>query len=246
MLIVFRNLMFLALLALSHQVMAVSELSKHSLSVSQSMSAFYMYSLSEGDTRYQDQFKKYLSQAEQHLVEYQKQEPQKALELRTHWERFSSDLKFEYVDGAGFTIPLGLRLQYRKYLELVYKKTNEIIRSEANVAEQLFYLSLSVEIMAARFFDVASAPTGAMTLGSGLLIDPVKMAGVFNERVQALLKMPIDKSVKGNLKAIKRKWQFIEETVTVFKQETAYLLVYYNKDKISKLLNKSQVVLAGL
>ena len=38
---------------------------------------------------------------------------------------------------------------------------------------------------------------------------------------------------------------FIQESVINYEGEAAYLLVYYNKSQIHKLLNKSQRMLAG-
>jgi hypothetical protein len=63
------------------------------------------------------------------------------------------------------------------------------------------------------------------------------------DRIQALR---MNKKIKRNIRLVQTKWRFIEDSVINYKDEAAYLLVYYNKTQIYKLLNKSQASLAAL
>ncbi len=69
-----------ALLSLS-SVHANETLLKHVLATSQSMSALYMKSLSEGNERYQRDLDRYKSQAESLLKQYVMQDGEQAEEL---------------------------------------------------------------------------------------------------------------------------------------------------------------------
>ena len=234
------------LLTISNVSLGISALTQHTLSVSQSMSAFYMYSLTDGDTQYKDDYQRYLVEAEQHLQAFQKQDSVSAFELKNQWDKFRAHLQFEYVEGAGFIIPVSLRMQYRAYLNTLYGKIVALSNSETNLTEQVALMSLSVEVMSARFFDIASALYGTLSISNkDVVIDAPKMALKFNARLKAMQKLPASAKVKKNLKAVARKWAFIEDSVTNYKGEAAYLLVYYNKQKISRLLNKSRDMMAG-
>lgn len=239
-----RTSIFLSLLALSGITTAASALTEHALSVSQSMSAFYMYTLTDGDKRYQDDYEKYFALADQSLVRFQKQNKMVATELNNKWSKLRLELKFEFVDGAGFIIPDTVRVEFRKYLSLLYKKINEVSYSESNLSVQLALMVLDVEIMSARFFDLSTTLYGDVSIYTTDSIDPVKMAAVFNEQLKKFQKMQLSSAVQKNLGSASRKWNFIQDSVINYKGEAAYFLVYYNKHQINKLLNKSQLSIA--
>lgn len=246
MLKIHHGLALFLLLTISNVSLGISALTQHTLSVSQSMSAFYMYSLTDGDTQYQTDYQRYLMEAEQHLQAFEEQDSVSAFELKNQWDKFRAHLKFEYVEGAGFIIPVSLRMQYRSYLNVLYGKIIALSNSETNLTEQLALMSLNVEVMSARFFDIASALYGTLSISNkDVVIDAPKMAEQFRARLKAMQKLQLSAKVKKNLKAVDRKWAFIEDSVTNYKGEAAYLLVYYNKQKISRLLNKSQNMIAG-
>ena len=246
MLKIHHNLMLLILLGISQASLAVSALTQHTVSVSQSMSAFYMYSLTDGDKQHKTDYQQYLIDADRHLQAYEKQDSVTATELTKQWGKFKDHLKFEYVDGAGFIIPVSLRMEYRSYLNVLYGKISQQSNSEANLSEQLVLMSLSVEVMSARFFDIANALYGTLSISNqDVIIDAPKMAKALTLRLKAMQKMKLSGKVKKNLKTVAKKWAFIEDSVANYKGEAPYLLVYYNKQKISRLLNQSQQLLAG-
>jgi len=241
-----RKLLLVLLFLVSYQAYASSPLTEHTLAVSQSMSAFYMFALTDGDKRYEEEYKHYFSVADQHLKTYQQQEAQFAGELKFKWDKLREFLAFEYVEDAGYIVSSQMRMQYRQYLNALYGKLSSSINSETNFQEQLILILLDVEIMSARFFDISSSVTGPMNLSSNdLIIDPPAMAKVLAVKLQKLIKSSATKPISKNLKLVNRKWQFIEDSVINYKEQSAYLLVYYNKGQISKLINKSRNVMAG-
>ncbi len=232
-------------LTLSCFTYATSALTEHAMSVSQSMSAFYMYSLSDGDSRYLAEYQTQLEQAEQHLLAFEKENASVANEFKSQWSKIRPELKYEFIDGAGYIIPVVVRNQFRAYLSSVYKKIDSSVRSRTNLADQLARVALDIEVVTARFFDISSALYGTMSISNTDPVDPVKMAARLKGKLKRLQRISMADSIKKDLRLVSRKWEFIEKSVINYKGEAAYLLVYYNKRQISKLLNKNTNFLAG-
>lgn len=244
---IFRNVILVSLFVFSSLSQASSPLTEHALAISQSMSAFYMYSLSEGDKRYERDYLNYFEVAEQHLQKLQEQDAPLASELKIKWDKLRQYLVFEYIEDVGFVVSSQIRGQFRQYLNNLYVSISKNINSETNFEEQLLLITLDVEIMSARFFDISSSVSGAMNMSSSdRLIDPPKMAKELNEKLLKLQNISATKAIGKNLRLVSRKWNFIEDSVINYKEQSAYLLVYYNKKQIHKLINKSQDVMAGI
>ncbi|MEH6347172.1 MAG: hypothetical protein V7785_18905 [Bermanella sp.] len=244
---IFRNVILVSLFVFSSLSQASSPLTEHALAISQSMSAFYMYSLSEGDKRYERDYLHYFEVAEQHLQKLQEQDALLASELKNKWDKLRQHLKFEYIEDVGFVVSGQMRGQFRQYLNNLYVSISKNINSETNFEEQLLLITLNVEIMSARFFDISSSVSGAMNMSSNdRLIDPPKMAKELNEKLLKLQNISATKAIGKNLRLVSRKWKFIEDSVINYKEQSAYLLVYYNKKQIHKLISKSQNVMAGI
>ena len=77
------------------------------------------------------------------------------------------------------------------------------------------------------------------------IIDPPEMAKALDIKLDKLMKSSATKPINKNLKLLSRKWKFIEDSVINYKEQSAYLSVYYNKGQINKLINKSRNVMAG-
>jgi hypothetical protein len=238
--------LILALCVLSFHSSASSDLGKHVMAVSQSMSAFYMYSLSEGDTRYKNEYEQYFEDAQSHLTIFQKQDAVAANELQVHWDKLRPELKYEYVDGAGFIIPVSVRNEFRGYLSNAFSKYLKVATNEQAGSKDLANMALSVEVMSARFFDVSSALYGTMSISNtNNVVDPIKMSKKLNIGFDRIQDSGMNEKVKRTMRLVQTKWRFIQESVINYEGEAAYLLVYYNKSQIHKLLNKSQRMLAG-
>ena len=244
---IFRPFMIVVLILLSHGALANSLLNQHVMATSQAISAFYMYSLTEGDERYQAEYKKFLSQAHEHFQALKKQDSKLVTELEPLWANIQKEKNYEITAESEFNVPSFMRIQYRNYLENIYQLVGKTIISESNLAEQMTLIALDVEVMAARFFDVSNATMGVFTLSSSLFeIDPQAMAENMKKRLVKLQVQVNDKTIKKNLRSVSGKWQFIEGSVINYNQEAAFLLVYYNKKKINKLIISSQKALAAL
>ena len=245
MLSVTRIMLVVALSLVSVVTSASTNLSNHVMAVSQSMSAFYMYSLSEGDDRYKNEYEKHFNTAETFLGQFHKEDAVSASELQNQWKRLRPALKYDYVDGAGFIIPVTVRNEFRAYLTKAYSKLTNTLGSEMDFNSELFHMGLSVEVMSARFFDISSALYGTMSIANkDGAIDPVQMAKNLNERLERAKQLNIPEAIKRDLRQVQTKWRFIEDSVVNYKDEAAYLLVYFNKSKITKLLNNSQTLMA--
>jgi hypothetical protein len=72
------------------------------------------------------------------------------------------------------------------------------------------------------------------------------MANSMKMRLTKLQGIVTDPKITKNLRSIANKWRFIESSVIHYNQESAFMLVYYNKNKISKLINRSQRRIASL
>jgi hypothetical protein len=226
---------------------AVSPLTQHAVAVSQSMSAFYMYSLSEGDTRYQEEYQRYLSDASGYLDEFAKHDSVVASELKNQWSELQPNLKFDFVDGAGYIIHMSIRNEFRAYLDNVYVKVSKLISAETDLVNQMHLMTLDVEAMVARFFDVSSALYGSMAISASQdTLKPDEVAKKLRVKLTRMMDMPISDKVKRKLRSVDTKWSFIEESVVNYTDKAAYLLVYYNKNQINKALSKSQSMLAGV
>jgi len=229
----------------AHPAFSNNSLNQHVMAVSQSMSAFYMYSLSEGDDRYKKEYLSYFDVAETHLNAFQNEDAVTANELKGQWTRLRPSLKFDYVDGAGFIIPVAVRNQFRSYLSHAFSKLNQSMGAEVALTNELSFMSLNIEVLSARFFDVSSALYGTMSIANNdNVIDPTAIAKQINLKLSRVATMNLPEAVKKDLRQVKTKWQFIEDTVVNYKDEAAYLLVYFNKSKIHKLLANSQQMMA--
>ncbi len=243
----FRPFMLFVLLSLSHGALANSLLNQHVMATGQAISAFYMYSLTEGDDRYQAEYTKFLSQAHEHFLALKKQQPKLVLELEPLWAEIQKEKNYKITAESEFNVPSFMRIQYRNYLEKTYQLAGQSIISESNLAQQMSLVALDVEVMAARFFDVSNATMGVFTLSSSIFkTDPQTMAENVKKRLAKLQTQVNDKAIQKNLRSVSSKWQFIEGSVINYNQEAAFLLVYYNKKKINKLMLNSQKALATL
>ncbi len=244
---IYKPLAIFVLFLLSLGAQANSVLSQHVMATSQAISAFYMYSLTEGDDKYKAEYTKYLAQAHGHFQSIKKQNSKLAAELGPLWADIQKEKDYEITARDEFNVPSFMRIQYRNYLDKIYQKVGDAIISESNLVQQMTLVALDVEVMSARFFDVSNATMGMYSLPSNILaIDPQVMAVNLKQRLSKLQSQVTDKTISKNLRTVLSKWKFIEGSVINYQQESAYLLVYYNKKKINKLMVNSQKVFAGL
>lgn len=235
-----RYLLLLPLLLISFKVFALSSLNQHTLAVGQGMSAFYMFSLSEGDQRYKQQYLQHFETANDQLDALAEYDAMLAGELRPLWTDLKSKLEYDVVQGAGYVLSTRTRLEFRDYLTLLYNKVNQQVSSESQLDNELYLMAIEVEMMTARFFDISSSEYGVMGISaSQRAIDPVRMADTFNRQLKKLEKMATSSSLKRQLSRVETKWRFIEDSVVNYKDEAAFLTVFFNKKQIGKILTES-------
>ncbi len=243
----YRKIFLAGLLLLSANSWSSGTLTQHALTASQAISAFYMFSLTEGDERYHDEYIKILAKANTYFLALKKQDPKQVAEFEPLWNKIQKEKDYKLSAQEEYNVPAFLRLQFRNYLEKMHQLVGQSIISESNLSGHMARIALDVEVMAARFFDVSSATMGAFSVSSSAKgNDPEVMAKNMKLRLTKLQAVVIDVKIKKNLRAIANKWQFIESSVINYNQESAFMLVYYNKNKIGKLINSSQGVLASL
>ena len=178
----------LGLSALSH---GKSALTQHAISVSQSMSAFYMYNLSEGDDRYKTDYENFLTQADDNLEAYEKEDVMGATDIKNQWEKLRPLLNYEAYDNSDYFVPGPIRIQYRTYLNKLYQKIVSYYTSEIGLADKLALMEFNIEIISARFFDISSSLYGGQSITSeDALIDPVKISKQFEQDVSTMKNSP--------------------------------------------------------
>lgn len=224
--------------SLSSLTFAASSLVNHGLAVSKSMSAFYMYGLTQGDSRYLTEFEGFAREAEETLKAYKVENAVTASSLQAEWQTLRPQLKHEYVKDAGYIVSVPANNLFRSYLTHIYELVLKEPRQELNLAQQLQRIDFDIEVISARFFDVSNHLYGALSLSNtDLTIDPPKIASQVNAQLAMLAAgKSTPERVRKNISVVQGKWKFIEDTVVNYKDEAAYFLVYYNLTHIGKLL----------
>lgn len=214
---------------------AASALGEHTLAIAKSMSAFYMVSLSEGDTRYEKEFQSYADLAETKLANFK----DKALadELNSEWYRLRRQLKYDYMGGAGLTVPNSVRLQYRDYLTKSYDHWQKQLEQEPLPMRLLEIANIKSEVISARYFDVSSTIQTKQDDKGLDAVNPTadadELMGVF-KRLANIKGLPVEKKAMNN---VQKKWTFMQKALANYKERGAYFLLYYNKTQISKHLS---------
>ncbi len=214
---------------------AATALGEHTMAVAQSMSAFYMVSLSDGDTRYEKEFQNFANLAETHLAKIENKAV--ATELDNAWSRLRRNLKYDYMGGAGLTVASSVRTQYREYLSKSYRYWLQQLEQEPTSERQLEIVNIRAEVISARYFDVTSTiqtkqdPSGLTELNPTSEADALMVTLKQLEQVEGL---PVD--VKA-LQSVQKKWDFMQKALANYQERGAYFLLYYNKAQINKQLS---------
>lgn len=213
---------------------AVSALGEHTMAVAQSMSAFYMVSLSEGDTRYEKEFQTFADMAESKFNEFKDQ--QLADELNREWYRLRRQLKYDYMGGAGLTVPSSVRTQYRNYLTKSYHHWQKQLEQEPTSLRQLEIANIKAEVISARYFDVSSTIQTKQDDKGLEAVNPTAEADelmVVFKQLASVEGLPVEKKALNN---VQNKWSFMQKALANYRERGAYFLLYYNKNQINKHL----------
>lgn len=222
------------LIAFTPLAFATSALGKHTLAVAQSMSAFYMVSLSDGDNRYEKEFQTYADQAQSQLDAIK--DPVVAKELNEDWFRLRRQLQYDYVGGMGLSIPSSVRLQYRDYLSKAYQNWLSQLEQEPSPKRRIEIVHIKSEVISARYFDVASAIQSKEDEKGLAELNPTSDANGVKTELGRLARIQnyVDKK---SIRNVEKKWAFMQKALAIYREPGAYFLLYYNKGQIEKHLS---------
>ena len=221
-------------------------LNEHAFYVSKAMSAFYMYGLSQYDEKYQQQYQRYINQAQQHFLAIPQTDAKLAAQLREQWDAIRPYIKYESDGDNGYYVPGVVQGQFRNYLALLYTKTRNISHDSMSVPEKIAILNYNIEVLSARYFDVVSSisTNTARAFLEDETFSEKRVAKEIDKTIASLYSHAGDKALNKNMRDIEVKWKFIENSVVDHSNKSAVLTVYYNINKISSLLKKSDVMLS--
>ncbi len=229
-----KALMWFAVLCLmSLTSYAQTPFEKHFLAVSQSMSSFYMYTFSDGDERYLEEFEHYKNLASQSLMISDLDSDKKQLK---RWKALAVDLYYKEVKGMGMSLDRVIRLQYRAYLIELYtayvgQPKQKVSASTLLTRVQLFHLLLS-----ARALDVASSDMGRASDS----LDQHGIALQIETDLNQLINFELQDSQIKDLRRVRDKFQFMKKSLVDYEAVLAYFLLYRNIFSVNKLLDASQ------
>ena len=232
-------------LLMSAQTLA-SAFTDHGLSISRAMASFYMFGASGGDNKYKKDYEHYLMKAERQLFKMDKRHKVMADRLKPMWADLRPQLVYEYDKYTGYYVPGLGQGRFRQYLNAYYNEYMNSKNTGLSIESRLMNIQIKIEIMLARFFDLASAAfvdEGGLD-GNEPIINNKKVTKQISIEIEDILKLSQGKPYLNELKQIQRKWRFIESSVVNSQEKPALLLVYYNKERIMQLLETSKIMMA--
>jgi len=222
---------------LSFPSQALNSFESHVLSVSQGMSAFYMYLLTEGDEKYIQQFDRYQLAAEAALNNV---DISQYSELNKNWQEFVSKLEYRVLKDQSIFFETHTRNKYRNYLTNLYLKFQESTPPTVISKKMAFNrVQILSSILAARALDVASDIYGSTVLtNDDNKLDPKKIANQIQLDIDYLLNQKLGALQRSMLRKVRSKFHFIKNTMVDYKTQTAYFLIYGNMTAMNKLFNR--------
>lgn len=236
MFIVRSALMLVLACLFATQSHANSALLNHAQAAFQAMSAMYMKALSQGSPKYQTDLDKYKEQATASLKQFQQQDPLLGGQWLNRWSSFANNLKAEYSPEYDWDVDSVVRRDARSYLSDLYA----LIGSDPSMQEsanQGLLAQVEIQAITARFFDVSSSYNGTISLSpqDASKLEPKMASKQFKARLDVLAKSSNGAHGKS-IQSAKSKWEFVEDSVVNYSDQSAYFLVYATKNKISKVL----------
>jgi hypothetical protein len=233
------------LCSLTWTVSANTALYQHAQAVGQTMSALYMQGLSEGNAKYERDLEFFKQQASETLVKYLKGNPKNSDELLGSWNTLKTKIKATYSQEFGWDVDSAVRRDFRTYLSVMYQRSLAEIKPDSPALEQYQFALVQMESVIARFFDISSVYNGTYSLSNSDLsmLDPKTVSEEFKQSIDTLMKLSGKGQTSRDLKSAKYKWEFIEESVVNYSDQSAFFLVYATKNKIQKVLSAGQVLL---
>lgn len=242
-----KRCLFLILCCLPWAASANTALYQHAQAVGQTMSALYMQGLSEGNAKYERDLEFYKQRAGETLAVFLKNNPDQGSKLSASWGDLKGNIKTTYSQEYGWDIDSAIRRDFRSYLSNIYQLSLANVKKTASSTEQYQFALVQLESMIARFFDISSTYNGTVSLSSADLkaLDPTVISTEFKALLDSLAKVSAGSATARELNSAKYKWEFIEDSVVNYTDQSAYFLVYATKNKIKKVLSSGQLQLTG-
>lgn len=216
---------------------------QHLHSTAQSLSAFYMYELTEGDERHLSEFNKHHQDASLALSNCSEEQKSQFL---NRWNQLKPVWKFDNIKGVGLNIDLRVRLDLREYMTDAYLYSKKIPVSQNVAAAKLGEIKLLTSIMSARTIDVAVSHLGSQSLTKhDLQIESKDLAEIVQKNIVSLAELNLARTQISALKKVKTQFNFIEDSLVNHNQVVPYFLVYRNIIRLGKLLDESSQQVAG-
>lgn len=219
---------------------ANSALLNHAQAAFQAMSAMYMKALSQGSPKYQTDLDKYKAQATESLQMFQQQDPLLGGEWMNRWLTFADNLKAQYSAEYDWDVDSVVRRDARSYLSDLYAHitSDKTLQESSN---QALLAQVEVQAITARFFDVSSSYNGTISLSpqDASKLAPKAASKQFKARLDQLAQSS-DRAESKRILSAKEKWEFVEESVVNYGDQSAFFLVYATKNKIAKVLQSAQ------
>ena len=223
--------------------LAMSPFQQHLNSTAQSISAFYMYEMTEGDEKFLNEFKQHQADASRALGN--STELQKSL-FEDRWQKMIPHWKFNLVKGVGLNFEAVVRLQVRRYLTDLYLYSKELPINQTIVESKVDIIKVNTSILSARTLDLVSAHNGSNSLTEhDLQLDSKAIAAQVQENIAQLLDMKLEKNQTKSLKKVRTQFNFVEKSLVDHNQVVPYFLVYRNIMRLGKLLDESTQKVAG-
>ncbi len=131
-----------------------------------------------------------------------------------------------------------MRRYFRSYHSIIFKLLENNKTAYKSRTLRLMLAATQLEVMSARFFDVSSTYNGVYSLSSSdaEIIDPIRISKEFKASLTTLAQQSNNEEFKNNLLSAKYKWEFVEDGVVSYSDQSAMFIVYATKNKISKVL----------
>ncbi len=237
-----RVIISLLLLSITQLAMAKTSFEQHLHSVSQAMSALYMYELSEGDTQHLVDFKRYRDVADRALIKSELVE--KKLFLK-RWQSLKPYWRIESDGKNGFGIDFVVREDAREYLTEVYLRAQTISAPNNTVAGKYKSIQIITSMLSARALDLLAEYNGSSLLTEhDRQIDEKKLSNQVHNYIKQLLSSDLTQEQRKKLNKVKARFEFVDRNLTHYDQVMPYFLVYKSVLSIGKLLGESSQTFA--
>ncbi len=223
------SVLFITLALLSVFSCAKTPFEQHFQAVGQSMAAFYMFELSQGDERYLDQFEQHKAQASS-VLEAQSASENKVFLKR--WQLLVPKLHYKTVKGMGLSFDRVIREEFRNYLAGLYAAFKLQPKQQSHVLTMMTRVSLLNTLLSARALDMASS----MYNHGDSPFDQKRVALQIEKDLQALTKAGLPLKQLASLRKVKNKFKFMKKSLIDYQSRTAYFLLYSNINSIKKLM----------